>query len=190
MKKTGLIIASICMLTGCAADGSFLILSGDRTPAAPAVEPIQRIEHKQSAKTIIGWVEHVKIGDLDYLPKAKLDSGAKTSSISADIIRTFKRDGTEFIVYRILLGDDNVQPQIFESEIKRWVRIKKKTASEGFIRRPVVDMTLCLAGHTVQGEVNLSERDHFSYPILIGRSMLASKFIIDTAKTFTHAPKC
>lgn len=185
IKNLGFILATMCMLTGCVTDGSFPILSSDPAPAQPAQNT-----PAQPAKTIIGWVERVKVGDIDYLPKAKLDTGAKTSSLDAEIIRTFKRDGTEFIVFRTRLGDENAKPQIFESELKRWVRIKKKKESEGYIRRPVVEMTLCLAGKLITGEVNLSDRDHFSYPILIGRNMLSSQFMIDTSKTFTRDPQC
>lgn len=69
------------------------------------------------------------------------------------------------------------------------VLIKKKEG--GLQRRPVVTMTFCIAGRLIKDEVNLSDRGHFNYEVLVGRNMLTSgNLIIDASKAFTARPNC
>ena len=139
---------------------------------------------------VLGWVERIQVGTLDVTPAAKLDSGAKTSSIDAEIIRTFQENDQEYIVFRVSFDEDEGGEQIFEAPITRWVRIKRKGGEKDYIRRPVVEMTFCIGGDRIKEEVNLSDREHFTYPILIGRNMLKDNILIDSSKTFTHSPSC
>jgi len=47
-----------------------------------------------------------------------------------------------------------------------------KSRGEGHLARPVVELSLQIAGKTVLTEVNLADRTRFSYPILIGKTFL------------------
>ncbi|CAG19409.1 ATP-dependent zinc protease [Photobacterium profundum] len=47
-----------------------------------------------------------------------------------------------------------------------------KSRGEGHLTRPVVELSLQIAGKTVLTEVNLTDRTRFSYPILIGKTFL------------------
>ena len=47
-----------------------------------------------------------------------------------------------------------------------------KSRGEGHLARPVVELSLQIAGKTVLTEVNLTDRTRFSYPILIGKTFL------------------
>jgi len=54
-----------------------------------------------------------------------------------------------------------------------------------------VEMELCIAGLYVAGEVNLSDRDQFNYPVLIGRNMLNSgNILVDSRETYTYRSRC
>lgn len=156
------------------------------TVEAKAKMPRQQDKDKDK-KTVLGWVEKVTLSGSDHTVKAKLDSGAKTSSVDAEIIKTFKRDGKKYVLYRVLLDDEVAET--YESRIVRWVRIKDKKG--GFIRRPVVKMQFCIGRKKLKGEVSLAERGHFIYPVLIGRNMLEKgKILVDTSKTFLAKPQC
>ncbi len=151
-----------------------------------AKKPPEKKKDDKPKHAVLGWVEHVVVSGTDMKTKAKLDSGAKTSSVNAEIIKTFKRDDKKFVLFRITLDDDT--EDTLEREIVRWVKIKTKKG--GTIRRPVVIMSLCLDGTTIKGEVNLAERGHFLYPLLIGRNMLKDRVLIDPSKTFVSKPAC
>lgn len=160
------------------------VSSGAQMPKATAMSPVQ------PRKIVMGWVERVQVSDINDMPKAKLDSGAKTSSIDAEIIRRFKRDGKSHVVFRVDFGADQGGEHTFEAPVERWVRIKRKGDAKDYIRRPVVKMTFCLGGEKIEGEVNLAERENFIYPVLIGRNMLKDRILVDTSKTFTKRPSC
>ncbi len=197
------VLLCVLALAGCAQPGPKLPKQGVRIVEQPIVQPepkakkktehskkpvLPRQKDKDKDKPVImGWVEKVTILTSDHTVKAKLDSGAKTSSVDAEIIKVFKRDGKRYVLYRVMLDDD--VSETYESRLVRWVRIKKKDG--GYQRRPVVKMQFCLGKRTVRGEVSLAERGHFIYPVLIGRNMLEKgNILVDTSKTFLSKPKC
>lgn len=151
---------------------------------------VAKIKAAQPKHTVLGWVEWGKIKGTDHVVKAKLDSGAKTTSINAEVVREFEKDGKEYLLYHVKMSDAaDAVPATFESPITRWVKIRTKRGNH--IRRPVVEMEICVGGIPMKGEVNLANRDHFNYPILIGRNMLKKKnIVIDSGDSFLAEREC
>lgn len=138
---------------------------------------------------IVGWIENAKIPGVEKEIEAKLDTGATTTSINADILEKPDEDSESggMIKFRFTNGEGIKQD--FERPIVRWVSIKSRKGAD--IRRPVVRMKLCVAGQWIEEEVNLAERDNFNYPVLIGRNMLKQGgLVVDSSKTFTADPSC
>ena len=158
----------------------FLTLIGQPTIAAA-----------DEGRVIVGYVENVYIDAIDNQIKAKLDTGAKTSSIHADIVEIKEyeeKDKKDDVIFRLVVDKDGTTKQM-KYPVKRYVRIKKRGG--GHFRRPVIDMAYCIAGVRIEGEVNLAERDGFLYDLLIGRNMLKQgALIVDPSKTFTARPNC
>lgn len=141
----------------------------------------------------VGWVEEIAIADVGSIVKAKLDTGAKTSSIDAEIIdirktgEVRKNSTGDTVVFALQLNDGTIKT--FERAIDRYVRIKKKGG--GFIRRPVITMGFCIAGRLVKEEVNLANREGFIYPVLVGRNMMQhADIMIDASRTMITRPTC
>ncbi len=145
----------------------------------------------QSQLVIMGWVENVQIDALGVELKAKLDTGAKTSSMRAEIVRVIepeKKGQKRRVIFQVEGADGKTVT--LERKLVRWVRIKSRKGGE-FHRRPVVEMDYCIAGRRVHAEVNLAPRADFIYPILIGRNMLrAGHIIVDPSRTFTANSLC
>jgi hypothetical protein len=142
-------------------------------------------------RIIVGWVEKVTVNDVGVTYKGKLDTGAQTSSIRADIIKIEKKNRKKKKKGRVLFSieGEEKKKKTLEREIVRWVRIKKKEG--GFLRRPVVMMDLCVAGVLIKSEVNLASREDFIYPLLIGRNSLSrGNIAVDPGKTFTSGAGC
>lgn len=55
--------------------------------------------------------------------------------------------------------------------LSRMSVIRSRSSSEPMYR-PVVSMPLTIAGRTIETDVNLTDRSHFSSPILVGKSLL------------------
>lgn len=145
-------------------------------------------------KIRVGWVERLRVEDVDLQVRAKMDTGATTSSIDAEIIdiaKSGEKSGDkpgEKVVFSIV-DEKSGEKRTFEREIQRYVRIKKKEG--GYIRRPVINMTFCIAGKRITEEVNLANRENFIYPVLVGRNMLAQAgLMIDASETLVSRPNC
>jgi len=137
----------------------------------------------------VGWIEKARIAGVEKEIKAKLDTGATTTSINAEILEKPDEDSESggMIKFRFTASDGIKQD--FELPVVRWVRIESRTAN--YIRRPVVRMRLCVAGQWIEEEVNLADRDDFNYPVLIGRNLLQKGgLVVDSSKTFTADPSC
>lgn len=138
-------------------------------------------------KSIFGYVERVIISHEGFSLKARLDTGAATSSLDAHNIRRFRRGGTRYVRFDVL-DPDTEEFTTLERELVRNVLIRQLGAPSE--RRPVIKMPLCL-GHLVRHvEVNLTARSGFLYPMLIGRSAMRGAIIVDPELTFTSVPKC
>lgn len=132
------------------------------------------------SQQVVGYIERAKLSERGTVVEAKLDTGATTTSIDAEILDRPEDDSAVGGTIRFRFRDRQGDGQIYERSIVRWVRIKD--GDGGFFRRPVVTMRLCVAGRWIEGEVNLADRQQFSYPVLIGRNMLAEgNLVIDSA---------
>lgn len=157
--------------------------------AGCSLQKSQAIDTTNQPTQTVGWVENAKIPGIDQEIKAKLDTGATTASINAEILEKPDKETESggMIKFRFLDGEGN--KEVFERPIVRWVEIKSREGSD--IRRPVVQMKFCVAGRWIEEEVNLADRDDFNYPILIGRNMLKQgNLVVDSTQTFTAEPEC
>jgi hypothetical protein len=144
-----------------------------------------------SQLVIMGWVENVYVTDIDAKLKAKLDTGATTSSMRAEVLKILPpQEGGKRRRVVFQLTDADGKTSTLERKIVRMVRIKSRSGG-AFYRRPVVEMEFCVAGHLVQDDVNLASREDFLYPLLIGRNMMRKAgIVVDPSRTFTGQARC
>jgi hypothetical protein len=141
-----------------------------------------------SNKQIFGWVESAVVSNERVEMKAKLDTGAMTSSLHAVNIHRFRRDGTHMV--RFDIEDPASGHRVtLERPLARKVRIKESDTGE-YSRRPVVELWLCIGDIGRNVEVNLVDRSHFIYPLLVGRNFLSGLILVDSDETFTRSPAC
>ncbi len=156
--------------------------------------------NQQRPPETLGYVEWVVMKDTDLRLKARLDTGAKTSSLHAVNIEGFERDGEEWVSFQIPLGDHEDQPTEgeldhddvileFERPVERTVLIKRKGAPSQ--KRYVVMMDFCIAGTTHTTQFSLTDRGKFSYPALLGRRFMRDdNILIDSADSFMAEKEC
>ena len=138
------------------------------------------------ARQVIGWVERARISPGNFVMHAKIDTGAKTSSLNAHDIKEFTRNGEEWV--RFTVTNREGASSTLERRLRRVAVIKRHFG--GKQERLVVRMGICIAGVYRYAEVNLVDRSGFNYGLLIGRSFLKGRLIVDPAKTFTAEPDC
>ncbi|ADE15161.1 protein of unknown function DUF785 [Nitrosococcus halophilus Nc 4] len=135
-------------------------------------------------RIIMGWVERVVLIPWGVELKAKLDSGAKTSSLHAEDIERFEKDGEEWVRFIIELEGkgEEIEPLQVEQPLVRNVRIKRHRGNAK--RRPVVNLKFCLNGKGYETQFSLVDRSRLNYPVLFGRRFLKDVALIDPSKTF------
>lgn len=133
----------------------------------------------------VGWVENGQILGINKDVKFKLDTGAKTTSINAEILEQPDEKSESGGTIKFRYTNTEGVTKVFERPIERWVKIK------GEQRRAVIRMKFCVAGRWIEEEANLADRDDFNYSVLIGRNMLKKgKLAVNSAETFTAKSNC
>lgn len=150
----------------------------------------------------LGFVEWVVMNDTGLRLKARLDTGAKTSSLHAVNVEEFQQDDQKWVKFQIPLADHKDHPTTDDSSIdheevilelerpvERTVLIKRKGAPSQ--RRYVVMMDFCIAGTNHQTQFSLTDRGNFSYPVLLGRRFMRDdNILIDSADSFIANKEC
>ena len=138
------------------------------------------------AKEVVGWVEKVKIFPGELVVKAKIDSGAKTSSLNCKCYNFFERDGKEWVKFTVVNeAGDTIE---LEQPIVRIAKIKRHYGEKQ--ERPVVKLGLCLANTYKETEFTLIDRSGLNYQVLVGRQFLEKDFLVDPGETFARDPVC
>ena len=126
--------------------------------------------------TLYGRYEYIKLPEIGETLKAKMDTGALTASLSAKNIKTFTRDGDEWVSFQ--LATEGASSKVFEHKVSRISKIKSRADEDEdkdeavSAKRPVVDLEMCLGNVKRTVEVNLTDRSSFNYPLLIGAKAL------------------
>jgi hypothetical protein len=131
---------------------------------------------------IIGAVEWARVDPSGLVMEARIDTGAETSSIHAEEIQLIERDGKRYVSF-VLLDPATGEKVVLERRLRRRVRIKQQ--DEELDRRFVVQLWVTLGNHHAHIEVNLSDREDFEYPLLIGRNFLTDSMIVDVSRHHT-----
>ena len=136
-------------------------------------------------KLIVGRVENVILLPKKLKLKAKIDTGAKTSSLNAINLTEFERDGKDWVRFAMInpKTDKNI---FFERAVVRKTKVKQLDTD--LQHRPTVLMTIMLGPLEEQVEFTLADRTGYLYQVLIGRNVLRDRFIVDVSQTFLASP--
>lgn len=202
LKLTSLVLAIV--LTGCE---TFQISPGEQEPAPipPVVEPTeqpqvvkqepttpkkepiapQKVEPEQpkvimpaTKLTIIGSTELVNINPGNVTLEARIDTGAKGTSMNAINIQEFERDGKKWVKFTVPTGKESSVE--LERPVERTVLIKRH--GEDPLRRKVVMLQVTIGAIKQRIEVNITDRTNYEFPMLIGRNFLKDIAVVDVSQ--------
>lgn len=139
----------------------------------------------------VGWREWVSLPDLGIPSiKAKIDTGARTSALHAFSLRPFTENGLNKISFDIHPFQHNTESII--NCVANAVDRRLVTDSGGHEEeRYVIQTRVTIAGQTWSIEITLTERENMLFRMLLGRSALRKRFIVNPARSFitTRTPK-
>lgn len=145
-------------------------------------------------KMALGRVEFVWVEKLQRYLKARLDTGAKSSSIHATDIQYFERDGKQWVRFNMhthkkipfnASSSATTPTPTFEAPVIRTVKIKQVSASDAD-KRPIIKMRIRIGDYEDDAEFTLTKRSNMLYPVLIGRSFLQDVAVVDVGQVFIH----
>ncbi len=161
--------------------------------AASRVKAEQEVSESDVHQTagqrmILGYVERVWFQAGAISVKAKLDTGAKTSSLDARNIEVFEKKGKRWVRFEFWTRDEETPFVTLERRVKRFVRIKRHTTKHQ--RRAVVELSFCVGGRPQRSEFTLIDRHKFIYPVLLGRKALKKNALVDPGSAFLGGYDC
>jgi ribosomal protein S6--L-glutamate ligase len=133
-------------------------------------------------KLVIGSEEWCTLPDLQIpAVKARVDSGAKTSSLHALNIVPFKKNKERWVRYDVFPIQGNIVVSVHcESKVIDTRHVKSSTGISE--KRYVINTSLTLGGMTWQIEVTLANRDAMGFRMLLGREAMIDRMVIDPSK--------
>jgi len=141
-------------------------------------------EKQEKIKSAVGIYETISVLPENMHLQAKVDTGAKDSSLDAQNIEFFTRDDKEWVRFQVTRA---LQKRIFiiERPLEGISQIKSRadesTTKESY-KRPLIKLPVCLGDEIKEIDVNLTDRSHFKYPFLLGSTAIISfNKIVDPA---------
>ncbi|MEM6459344.1 MAG: RimK/LysX family protein [Planctomycetota bacterium] len=149
----------------------------------PVAEP-ETIE--SPPRRVVGWRERVRLPDwgVDRL-MAKIDTGARTSSIHVAELEE-RGDGTAR--FEVVVRERPERRTVWvEAEVVRRTVVKPSSGDRQ--ERPVVRTRLAMGGKVFPIEVTLVCRKGMLCRMLVGRTALAGRFLVDPEIKHVHRKK-
>ncbi len=115
--------------------------------------------------------------------KARVDSGAKTSSIQAANTKVFVKGAQEWVKFEVNPIQDNRSITI-KTEAKLIDRRTVKSSSGIAEERYVVTTPITLGDKTFDIELTLANRDTMEFRMLLGREALNNRYVVNSAENF------
>jgi hypothetical protein len=149
---------------------------------------IARPKSRLASLPAFGWREYASLPELNlHKIKAKVDTGARTSSLHVDSLEVEKgTDGADWL--RITLRHRDKGGRGREVCCVRSAGIRRVKSSTGHIEvRHALRTPLTVGEFSWMVEFTLTDRADMLFPILIGRAALRKRFLVDAGASFLQS---
>lgn len=144
---------------------------------------------KHEEKIVVGSVEWCAFPGLGIpVIKARVDSGAKTSSIHAFNIQAFSRSGKPWVSFEVHPLQNN-RRTVVRCEAPIEDRRAVKSSSGNSEKRYVIRTPLVLDDKEWMVEVTLANRDSMGHRMLLGREAMSGRLLVDPADSYCLGEK-
>ncbi|MEK7779468.1 MAG: RimK/LysX family protein [Pseudomonadota bacterium] len=133
-------------------------------------------------KIVFGSLEYVYLDPPGLEFSARIDTGARTSSLNAMTLMEFERDGKPYVRFTLKNPQTGEMMEITR-RLRRHVKIKERGDREAQ-QRPVVRMRVTLGSINELIDFTLENRSKFKHQVLIGRNLLRDLAIVDVSQRY------
>ena len=140
-------------------------------------------------KILLGWREWVSMPELGIPAiKAKVDTGARTSSLHAFQVETFEEDGRRKVRF-------GIHPLQKREDVTLWCETEvidhRRVSDSGGHRemRYVIHTPVRLGSLLWNVEVTLTDRETMQFRMLLGRTAMVGRFTVDPESSYLMGRK-
>ena len=132
---------------------------------------------------VVGWRELVSLPELGLagIP-AKIDTGARTSSLHAHVLDDFQRDGERFVRFAVDWGGVRHHCEAVHVDL-RGITSSNGESQERF----VIKTPLSIGSLMFRAEISLADRSQMQFPMLIGRTALRRRMMVDSGHSWLQS---
>jgi len=135
-------------------------------------------------KRILGWREWAGLPTLQVNKvKVKVDTGARTSSLHVSDLKVFRSQGIPYVRFTVHPSQKKSLPVIEAVAELKDIRYVKSSSGKQTLR-PIIHTALAMGDQVFVIELNLVNRDMMGFRMLLGRTALKNRFLVDTGKSF------
>lgn len=133
---------------------------------------------------VVGWREWLTLPALGVARiKAKIDTGARSSSLHAFNLVSFRRDGAEWVRFEIHPRQRNCEVSVqAEAPILEYRQVMSSGGHATL--RPVILTQIELLGQAWTIELTLANRDSMGFRMLLGRQALRGRFLVHPGRSY------
>lgn len=152
------------------------------TPRTEAAECEAQTVVMHGDRMVVGEKEQVRLVPPGFVLTARVDTGAASSSLHAENLTEFERDGQDWVRFDVATEEVNVT---IERPVEKYVRVYQQSDKEG-TRRPVIKMRIVLGNVKDTFEFTLADRSHLEHSMLLGRNFLTDIALVDVGRQFVQ----
>ncbi|CAA0112870.1 ATP-dependent zinc protease family protein [Zhongshania aliphaticivorans] len=141
------------------------------------------------AQTILGWREWISLPELGINGiKAKIDTGARSSSLHAIDIHTITVDGEQWVEFKVQpLQHQTDAPIHCRAPIKDYRQVTDSGGHRSM--RYVVETTINIGNEQFTAEVTLADRSQMMFRMLLGRTAMKNRYTVDPGRSYCASQK-
>lgn len=137
------------------------------------------------ALPVVGWREWVSLPELCPDPvKAKIDTGARTSSLHAFNLKMVERAEDAVVASFEVHPKQGSSAPSYRVEVPVRGFRDVRSSSGHLERRPVITAQIGVGDQRFEIEITLTARDEMGFRMLLGRSALRRRFVVDPGRSF------
>lgn len=136
-------------------------------------------------KILIGRIDKVDFPELGIQAiDAKMDTGAFSSSIHCFEIKAFLKEDKLYVKFSLFDDSNHIEHEFKVDSIRQ-----VKNSFGQIENRYIIKTKISLFGKKITTDVALSNRSTMKFPVLIGRKLLANRFIVDVSQQYVSFKK-